>query len=99
RFPQLFPFPTRRSSDLISLSYPEWLRVGPDDATATARVLRGPVLTPARRVLFRAPPGQIRRAPTHCMQKPLLTKGRGFFVGHLSDRKSTRLNSSHVKIS
>src|SRR5207302_5460304 len=94
--PDLHAFPTRRSSDLFGLaglSKPIWLslicrKVMPAGSAAcadpTSPIERG---TPPEIVQSTPVPAQVMHSSTRRRLTPS------------SDRKSTRLNSSHVKIS
>src|SRR5207249_7564832 len=92
------PFPPRRSSDLPRRRQPSLVatitrsrRAGPS-LVATIRVLGGPdppsVATIPSRRREAHPPRLDRRRPPHPRRLPALLR--------LPDRKSTRLNSSHV---
>src|SRR5690606_40106428 len=88
--PTLPSFPTRRSSDLVRL--PSVLSL-PLKASVTFLEATTPVKLPTK------------QCPPHSGVRNRIQKGR-YFKGDstdpgepASDRKSTRLNSSHVKIS
>src|SRR5690606_42019587 len=91
--PALHSFPTRRSSDL---GHPA--RVVLDLAGAGKH-------QPAPEPALRVPPVIIRETPLHGeagrrgVHSPVLGVGDGAMRHTPIDRKSTRLNSSHVKIS
>src|SRR5207253_8678608 len=96
--PALNPFPTRRSSDLGPLEthplvQPDAPRIGQrDDADRAAEALEHQAVE-QRRVEAEAntPPVVIAVYVGRHLDRPL--------VGAARDRKSTRLNSSHVAIS
>src|SRR5690606_42109492 len=79
----LLPFPTRRSSDLL----PEPCRRGP------ARPLREEVLGCHAEVVVRVEEAAAARDDAMPIGVRVVSEG------HVVDRKSTRLNSIHVKIS
>src|SRR5690606_41206390 len=88
----LHPFPTRRSSDL-SLSAPDH-RIKPLDRLAIELVVQNYI---GIRVSIRPPVPQQKQqfiAPSRSIDAH-----KSFQAGEVEDRKSTRLNSSHVKIS
>src|SRR5207302_4661008 len=84
------PFPTRRSSDLASVG------------AGTARIHDGPTHVPAgsRRYppAFGGVDAHARHGHHHQSWKAILQTPADTFASR-QDRKSTRLNSSHVKIS
>src|SRR5690606_40440632 len=85
-------FPTRRSSDLGQLE-----RVARGAADVGTRVMLLQVPVEARvhvGAVQREPRGQISRSAQHIHRAVVFLE-----VAGLRDRKSTRLNSSHVKIS
>src|SRR5690606_41933607 len=89
----LYSFPTRRSSDLGAA------RAG---AVASRRAARA--ADTERRVLRRAQaaahgPGRAARACVARAQQPAGLSVPSRVLHRCADRKSTRLNSSHVKIS
>src|SRR5207302_11096497 len=91
----LLPFPTRRSSDLAKLS-----RL----AIARRKVfLKRPQPQPQHRRPFAHRPAPFHRfhpARIHAEERPpRLNRNAQRGIQHPQDRKSTRLNSSHVKIS
>src|SRR5690606_42036854 len=84
--PDLHSFPTRRSSDLRTTS-PSWI-FGVRPTTFT---MKNGMASPKRR--SQAEPENRHRHPTR-QSRPKAAMGQ-----NPRDRKSTRLNSSHVKIS
>src|SRR5690606_42022210 len=85
-YPQLYAFPTRRSSDLSAISCTEYSGIE-TGAAAGARGLR-----PGLRAGFQ-PASQKLGVQPPVQPWPLAQ----LLMGALLDRKSTRLNSSHVK--
>src|SRR5690606_40493723 len=95
--PYLLSFPTRRSSDLWQFALDAPLEFG-------FRVWRQRVefLVPGLARVFRAPAGLPPRLQNVVRDDERLIRPAELFAGALDlvgDRKSTRLNSSHVKIS
>src|SRR5690606_41409751 len=88
--PDLHSFPTRRSSDLQRL---EHLTAGLRDGRAQQRRIDRAEGLPQVGTHVRAVPW---RAPPH---DPAQRSAERVQPGQGQDRKSTRLNSSHVKIS
>src|SRR5699024_11308459 len=85
----LHPFPTRRSSDLVGITYV---------------VLIGIVLTLAEIVVMKFAPDSTDAILEFLKSSKLLSAANdtnviGSLFADLLDRKSTRLNSSHVSIS
>src|SRR5207302_6131193 len=97
--PNLPSFPTRRSSDLFFT----WFRRNqpmavntetPNDTKSTDRI--------EKQVVLRAPRTRVWRALTNAAEFGTWFRVKlesAFAEGKPVDRKSTRLNSSHVKIS
>src|SRR5690606_40841548 len=87
------PFPTRRSSDLTQA-----IRAAQNHAVFTRDVAQAVLLGEAELAhLAKTRTEYHGRAPAHLTER---TQARGdIFRRHREDRKSTRLNSSHVKIS
>src|SRR5207249_8776034 len=88
-------FPTRRSSDLTMYSFPATIlltETGPNTFTPVGSLNSGVTIIPAANIASGAvslPPGT-----------GVVTDRDEYVRGHItSDRKSTRLNSSHVSIS
>src|SRR5690606_41605003 len=82
--PSLHSFPTRRSSDLVNLTH---MQDG-DARTAEFEALNIPVLQ-----------GLNERSATVAEWRKGISGVGGSSTAVMLDRKSTRLNSSHVKIS
>src|SRR5690606_42148821 len=90
--PDLHSFPTRRSSDLLVRERGPEVRIeevvaGPTDVRSFDPVTERPELG-----------GRVRRRAVAVVQVPVGQRGQTA-DSHARDRKSTRLNSSHVKIS
>src|SRR5207247_10400538 len=94
--PSLLPFPTRRSSDLVTLSVET-----PRTRVIAGIGLRAPAAeTRARTETVPAPP---RSAPelrfdslvAHCTRREWQPQPGKNVFSNAADRKSTRLNSSH----
>src|SRR5690606_39634505 len=91
--PDLTSFPTRRSSDLI------WVKTLPK---ATVKILEENSYSRSRVTLQASSRrGWKRQWPSKCLKGPSTRRISTSLPGsmRLRDRKSTRLNSSHVKIS
>src|SRR5690606_40870911 len=91
----LHPFPPRRSSDLANTPPPSTCAVETDTSKHSLPAPRSPL--PAPRSPLPALPSPQRPARQRTCQGPPIP--RGIHRAPQSDRKSTRLNSSHVKIS
>src|SRR5690606_40732595 len=95
----LHSFPTRRSSDLFSLTEPRALddlqRAGPQRVDIAAR--SGPTHSPLFHWFSTTHPQNeiYRERARELLARPNAMPSLTLF---LQDRKSTRLNSSHVKI-
>src|SRR5690606_41914546 len=85
----LHSFPTRRSSDLAFLGLPVAFHQDARYAEGTPEV-HGPFLGGEHQ------PGKQQEQHGHQPGQPMPSNGRSTLA---QDRKSTRLNSSHVKIS
>src|SRR5207253_7904009 len=90
RLRHLHSFPTRRSSDLVRVCRVVTLMIGVREPEAGAVAERGLELEP--RVDEPLPRGETTLRRPQCVRRLLP-------VGAPLDRKSTRLNSSHVAIS
>src|SRR5207302_9156706 len=91
----LHSFPTRRSSDLASILHPEPLSTL---RSSTARMDQSwsPAKTRAKPKQWPEMPKQPPRASRPASSNPAIENCQQTCI---PDRKSTRLNSSHVKIS
>src|SRR5690606_42085968 len=99
RRPPLPSSPTRRSSDLERITWADLPPLVPPGRTVQAALLLDPVATSLREHDRRLPASNVSTLQITSLQEP-----RDHFPGTLHappglDRKSTRLNSSHVKIS
>src|SRR5690606_41715622 len=95
----LHPFPTRRSSDLESV--PSLARITAAAPDASFRIVGKPIARETARysgrTAMRANVEIRERKPPPDPDAPLAFSMEGYYGTR--DRKSTRLNSSHVKIS
>src|SRR5690606_41318032 len=90
------PFPTRRSSDLLAAAF-HAERVVRARGLARVDVERGQVVRPRDGVIHERPGDELARLVVAAVLGERLADALG--EPAVQDRKSTRLNSSHVKIS
>src|SRR5699024_12028814 len=96
--PALPSFPTRRSSDLFDLIFNEGQRRYLESLNAFARSMVQPAGAPDVDAIYGIPPTvAIEQRTSRGGQKSTVATMTEIY--HFLDRKSTRLNSSHVSIS
>src|SRR5699024_11906810 len=92
----LYSFPTRRSSDLEDINLTDYSTVN-NTVTHDIRLLLGRILGTTEDFYWEY--GNKKLGNRHLLITGKSGQGKTYFLQTLLDRKSTRLNSSHVSIS